>query len=102
MSLPQLVHAVRETVIKRDRILRMPEVERATGIGKSTIYALMARKEFPQCVRITARCVGWPESAVLSWIQEKITESGTGSASASGKPSASLVQVSTETRGGAA
>lgn len=74
MSLPQLVSAVRE-VVRRDRFLRMPDVERVSGIRKSTIYALMAKQppEFPRAVQITPRCVAWPESQVLQWVQDKIT-----------------------------
>jgi len=51
----------------------MPDVEIATGLKKSTIYLLMKRGEFPRCVQITARCVAWPESRVLQYVQDKIT-----------------------------
>jgi prophage regulatory protein len=47
-------------------------VEAATGCKKSTIYLLIARKEFPPCVRITPRMVAWPESLVLQWVQDRI------------------------------
>jgi len=59
--------------VRRDRLLRMPDVEIATGLKKSTIYLLMKRGEFPRCVQITARCVAWPESHVLQFVQDKIT-----------------------------
>lgn len=67
----QLVNETRPQV-RRDRLLRLPEVETATGLKKSTIYLLMKRGEFPSCVQITARCVAWPESRVLSFIQDRI------------------------------
>lgn len=67
----QLVHESRPQV-RRDRLLRLPEVEQATGLKKSTVYLLMRRGEFPRCVQITPRCVAWPESAVLQWVQERI------------------------------
>ena len=74
MSLPQLVSAVREAV-RRDRFLRMPDVERVSGIRKSTVYALMAKEppEFPRSVLITPRCVAWSEAEVLQWVQDKLT-----------------------------
>lgn len=74
MSTPQLVHSVRP-VVQRDRLLRLPEVEAATGLKKSTIYLLMKRREFVPCVRVTSRCVAWPESRVLQWVQDRISES---------------------------
>lgn len=67
----QLVHEARPQV-RRDRLLRLPEVETATGLKKSTIYLLMKRKEFVPCVQVTARCVAWPESRVLQWVQDRI------------------------------
>lgn len=67
----QLVTDTRPTV-RRDRLLRLPEVEAASGLRKSTVYLLMKRGEFPRCVRITPRCVAWPESKVLQWVQDRI------------------------------
>lgn len=67
-----LVSDVRPQV-RRDRFLRLPDTEAATGLKKSTIYLLMRRGEFPRCVQITPRCVAWPESAVLQWVQDRIT-----------------------------
>ena len=67
----QLVNETRPQV-RRDRLLRLPEVEAATGLKKSTIYLLMKRREFVPCVQVTARCVAWPESRVLQWVQDRI------------------------------
>ena len=66
-----LVHSTKP-VIPRDRLLRLPDVETATGCKKSTIYKLMKEGKFPPCVRITARMTAWPESAVLAWVQARI------------------------------
>jgi prophage regulatory protein len=60
--------------VHRDRLLRLPDVESATGLKKSTIYLLMKRGEFVRCVQITPRCVAWPESEVLQWVQQRIAE----------------------------
>ncbi|MEO3715810.1 helix-turn-helix transcriptional regulator [Roseateles flavus] len=59
--------------VKRDRLLRLSCVEAATGLKKSTIYLLQKRGEFPHCVQITPRCVAWPESSVLQWVQDRIS-----------------------------
>jgi prophage regulatory protein len=58
--------------VRRDRLLRLRDVEDLTGLKKSTIYLKMKRSEFPHCVQITTRCVAWPESAVLQWVQDQI------------------------------
>jgi prophage regulatory protein len=70
------MHLVSETrpQVKRDRLLRLPDVEALVGLRKSAIYALMKRSEFPRCVQVTPRCVAWPESAVLQWVQDRITQ----------------------------
>lgn len=51
-----------------DRLFaRMPTVRRLTGLGRSTIYRLMAKREFPAQVRIGARAVGWRWSDLERW-----------------------------------
>ncbi|MFO1225958.1 helix-turn-helix transcriptional regulator [Roseateles sp.] len=56
---------------KPDPLLRLPDVEAATGIRKSTLYALMKRGEFPRCVQVTPRCVGWRARDVEAWINAR-------------------------------
>ena len=53
---------------------RLPRVEEATGLKKSTIYELMRAGKFPKSVRLSARMVAWPETAVLQWVQDRIAE----------------------------
>jgi prophage regulatory protein len=59
--------------VQRDRLLRLEAVEALVGLRKSTIYLLMKRGEFPRCVQLTARCVAWPESKVLQFVQDRIS-----------------------------
>ncbi len=77
------MHLVSETSppVKRDRLLRLPEVEVLTGLKKSTLYRLMRERQFVQPVQVTPRCTAWPESQVLQWVQDRIaasTSSGRG------------------------
>lgn len=51
-----------------DPILRLPQVEVATGCKRSHIYALEARGEFPKRVALGPRAVGWRESSVAAWL----------------------------------
>ncbi|MYA11702.1 MAG: AlpA family transcriptional regulator [Gemmatimonadetes bacterium] len=59
----------------RVRILRLPEVQRRTGLSRSTIYVRLDRGLFPKPVSLGARAVGWIESEVDEWIRERIAES---------------------------
>ena len=54
-------------------ILRRPDVEARTGLSRSTIYAWMARGEFPQPVALGARLVGWKESDIEAWMAARET-----------------------------
>lgn len=54
-----------------ERILRRPAVESMTGLSRSTIYAWMARGEFPQPVALGTRLVGWRESDIEAWLQAR-------------------------------
>jgi prophage regulatory protein len=56
------------------RFMRRREVESLTGLSRSTLYAMIARGDFPRPVRIAQGAVGWPEPDVLAWQQERIAE----------------------------
>jgi len=57
--------AAKESGIRR--ILRLPEVEAATGKKRSAIYEEVADGTFPAPVPIGLRAVGWIESEILGW-----------------------------------
>lgn len=52
-----------------DRILRLGAVLDRTGLCRSTLYRKMDAGTFPKNVQISARCVGWRESAVEAWMR---------------------------------
>lgn len=59
----------------KHEILSLPNVMRRTGLSRSTLYAYIARKEFPSPIRIGIRKVGWLETDINSWIEAKIEKS---------------------------
>src|SRR5215213_9500636 len=42
-------------------ILRRAEVQRRTGVSRSTLYALIAKGEFTKPVKLTDYAIGWPD-----------------------------------------
>ena len=56
------------------RVLRRPEVQRRTGLGRTAIYVLMAEGKFPAPIRLTAKAVGWLEAEVTEWIAARVAE----------------------------
>lgn len=52
-------------------ILRRPKVENKTGLGRSSIYRLIQLGQFPKPVKLTERSVGWLESEIDQWIDER-------------------------------
>ena len=57
---------------KSDRLLRLPEVQRLTGLGRSAIYEQMQRGDFPRSVKAGARTATWSEAAVQAWIADRL------------------------------
>ena len=50
-------------------ILRLDDVCRRIGIGKSTLYNLIKDEGFPPPVRIGKKISGWREELVSEWIE---------------------------------
>lgn len=57
-------------------LLRLPEVERQTGLARATIYRKIKSQEFPAPVRLGARCSRWSSAAVRDWIKAQVQEVG--------------------------
>jgi prophage regulatory protein len=60
-------HPSASTIDHRTMFARMPSVVRFTGLGRSTIYRMIAAKEFPGPVKLGPRAVGWRWSDLDTW-----------------------------------
>lgn len=59
-----------------ERLILRPEVERKTGLSRSSIYERMAAGTFPKARREPGeQGVWWVESEVDAWIAERIARS---------------------------
>ena len=53
------------------KILRRPAVTRKTGLASSSLYAAIARGEFPKPIKLGERSVGWLSREVDAWIEAR-------------------------------
>lgn len=53
--------------------LRMPMVMRLTGLGRSTIYRLIAAQKFPSPVQLGTRAVAWRRADLDRWSEARPT-----------------------------
>ncbi|WP_343517174.1 helix-turn-helix transcriptional regulator [Klebsiella quasivariicola] len=60
---------------KHPKLIRLTEVKRRTGFGKTWIYTLIRAGKFPKQVKIGDRAVAFIESEVDEWIYKAITAS---------------------------
>ncbi|MEO8314974.1 MAG: AlpA family phage regulatory protein [Pseudomonadota bacterium] len=63
--------------IKTEAVLRLPQVRQITGLGRSSIYAMEASRNFPRRLKLGPRSVGWLESEVLAWVLTRAQGRGT-------------------------
>jgi prophage regulatory protein len=61
-----------------ERLIRIGEVKRITGLSAATLYRKIAAKEFPRPVALGALARAWPLSEVQDWIAERIAVRGGG------------------------
>lgn len=60
---------------KKQRFIRLPEVIRRTGFGKTWIYELIKAGRFPSQVKTGVRAVAFIESEIDAWIDNAISQS---------------------------
>lgn len=58
--------------ITPDSILRLPDVEKKTGLSGKTIYRRIKDGTFPKSVSLGIRAVGWSANAVNAWVLEHV------------------------------
>ncbi len=46
------------------KLLRLPAVKEATGLARSTIYALIAKGEFPRPIKLTPKLSAWDAAEI--------------------------------------
>jgi prophage regulatory protein len=52
-------------------ILRMPQVEAATGLKQSHIYDLISQGKFPRGVKLSSQATGWFADEIAQWQIER-------------------------------
>jgi prophage regulatory protein len=55
-------------------LARLPTVLLMTGLGRSTIYRLVAHGAFPRPVRVGLRAVAWRWSDLEQWSRSRPTD----------------------------
>lgn len=67
MSQPQIESKLPVADVTPAVFVRMAVVVRMTGLGRSTIYRLMAEDKFPSPVRLAKRAVAWRRIDLEQW-----------------------------------
>jgi prophage regulatory protein len=57
------------------RIIRLPQVKERIGLSRSTIYSLIQQKKLKAPISLGARAVGWLESDISEFIEQRIKAS---------------------------
>jgi prophage regulatory protein len=56
-------------------IVRLPDVQKCTGLSRSTIYLRISQGRFPKPVNLGGRAVGWLEAEIQQWLLQQIEAS---------------------------
>ena len=56
------------------RILRRADVQKLTGLSRSTIYRWSSNGSFPKPSKLSPRAVGWVEDHIDTWINDRTGE----------------------------
>nr|WP_281400275.1 AlpA family phage regulatory protein [Sphingomonas sabuli] len=52
-------------------MLGLKRVREMTSLGKSTIYRMIAGKQFPRPLRLSERRVAWRQSDINDWLDTR-------------------------------
>lgn len=54
---------------QENRIVRLPEVMRLTGLSKATIHRRYRDGTFPRPLRLGPQSIGWWRTEILEWLE---------------------------------
>ena len=63
-----------------ETFLRRDDVERITGLSRSTLYALMSAGQFPKQFKISGRAAAWSQSEIAAWQEKQMARRDLGKA----------------------
>lgn len=58
--------------MKSNKFLRLPKVLEQLGVGKTKLWDMVRKEEFPKPIKLGAKIAVWLSSDVESFIEEKI------------------------------
>ena len=56
---------------EQDRLIRFDEVHRLTSLGRTTVWELEQKREFPARLRLGKQVVAWKLSEVIEFIETR-------------------------------
>lgn len=54
------------------RVIRLPEVMRKTGLGRTSLYKMSTSGQFPASISLGGKAMGWIEAEIDRWIEERM------------------------------
>jgi prophage regulatory protein len=54
-----------------DPIVRLPDLLEITGLGRTTIYKLIASGSLQKPLRLSPRSIGWRSSVIQAWLDAR-------------------------------
>lgn len=57
--------------MNENRILRIEDVVAKLGVSRSSLYAWAKAESFPRPIKLGARAVGWKESTIDQWLEDR-------------------------------
>ncbi len=61
-----------DTTSNRERFLNIDQVCDQVGAGRTTVYEMVKKGDFPKPLKFSRRAVRWTESSVQAWIRTRI------------------------------
>lgn len=58
--------------METESLLRLPEVERRTGLRRAHLYQLVRSGRFPRPLKIGDRASAWRASEIVAWIASRV------------------------------
>lgn len=65
-----IMDSAADTTLHEPRFIRLPEVSRRVGLGKTKIYGLIKEGDFPPATKIGGASL-WRNDAVTRWLNKK-------------------------------
>lgn len=67
----RIIENMKQQELSEKQVLRSFDVQKLTGLSRTTLWRLSRLGDFPTPIKLSTRCVGWRRTEIEQWLDNR-------------------------------